>query len=206
MCFFLDILFHRCYIAYMKYTKWTLTNVEFALLQIIHEMQEVSGYEIDQLVKERGYREWAGIGTTSIYTGLEKLRKRRLVSSYIDVKKEGRGPLPKKFKITKKGKNALKKEVSAALSSCRERDRSKFDLGIAGTPLLTSKEVIAAFNKRKDLLLEITKYIKEKFVQQGAEALPFNVRVLFRHPLFHIKHEIKFMDTLIGELKEGGDR
>jgi DNA-binding PadR family transcriptional regulator len=186
----------------MEYTGWTLTNVEFALLQIIHEMQEVCGYEIDQLIKERGYREWAGIGTTSIYTGLERLRKKQIVNSYIDVKKEGKGPLPKKFKITRKGEDILREEVFAAISSCRRRDQSRFELGIAGIPLLTTMEVISALNKRKESLLKVTEHIEEKFAQQGGDALPLNVRALFKHPLSLIKCEVEFIDTLIEELNK----
>lgn len=48
-----------------------ITNVEFMLLQIICERKEASGYEINQLIKERGYREWVDMGTTSIYVGLK---------------------------------------------------------------------------------------------------------------------------------------
>jgi DNA-binding PadR family transcriptional regulator len=64
-----------------------LANVEFMLLQIICEQSDISGYEISQLVKERKYKEWADIGTTSVYVGLNKLSKKQLVSFYINIKK-----------------------------------------------------------------------------------------------------------------------
>jgi hypothetical protein len=35
-----------------------LSNVEIVLLQIIAEKEGISGYGINQIVKERGYREW----------------------------------------------------------------------------------------------------------------------------------------------------
>lgn len=34
-----------------------ITNVESILIQIIYEQKTVSGYEINHLIKERGYRE-----------------------------------------------------------------------------------------------------------------------------------------------------
>ena len=49
-----------------------LSNVELMLLEIISQAKEISGYRIGKLVEERQYRVWADIGTTSIYTGLEK--------------------------------------------------------------------------------------------------------------------------------------
>jgi DNA-binding PadR family transcriptional regulator len=94
-----------------------ISNVELMLLELICEQGETSGYKIDQLVKDRGCRIWAGIGTTSIYMGLEKLRKKHFVEFYIDTEKQGKGPSPKKFRITKEGENILKREVAETLAS-----------------------------------------------------------------------------------------
>ncbi|MEI7850022.1 MAG: PadR family transcriptional regulator, partial [Chloroflexota bacterium] len=88
-----------------------LSNVEFALLQLISEQAELSGYMISRLIEERGFREWADIGETSIYIGLEKLNKKEFVEFYIDIDKQGKGPLPKKFTLTDKGKEILKEEI-----------------------------------------------------------------------------------------------
>lgn len=48
-----------------------LSNVEMVLLQIIAELNQMSGYEINKRIEQRGYREWAKIGTTSIYVGFQ---------------------------------------------------------------------------------------------------------------------------------------
>ena len=176
-----------------------LTNVEFMLLQIICEQKEVSGYEINQLVRERGYKEWADIGTTSIYVGLNKLSKKQLVNSYIDTAKQGKGPMPRKFEITNEGKELLKQNILLALSSSRERDY-RFDLALAAILFLSVEEVSVALKKRKTFLSEAAKNINKKFESQGGKILPLNVRALFRHPLLLIKHEIEFTDSLITEL------
>lgn len=176
-----------------------LSNAEFMLLQIICERGELSGYEIDRLVKERGYREWANIGTTSIYIGLEKLKNKNLVDFYIDGKKQGRGPLPKKFKVNDEGKKVLKQEILKGLLSSRGLDR--FYLAFAATPFLTAGEVIKALQGRKQSLAEDAAKIKKIFAAQGGKKLPLNVRILFEHPLFLIKNETEFTDNLIEELK-----
>jgi len=173
-----------------------LANVEFMLLQIICEQKEVSGYEINQLVKERGYKEWADIGTTSIYVGLNKLSKKQLVNSYIDTTKQGKGPLPRKFEITNEGKELLKQMILLALSSSRERDY-RFDLALAAIPFLPTEEVLVALQKREKFLSEVAENINNKFESQGGKRLPFNVQALFRHSLSLIEHEIDFMDILI---------
>lgn len=176
-----------------------ITNVEFMLLQIIYEMKEVSGYEINQLIHERGYREWGDMGTTSIYVGLKKLNTKQLVHSYIDTTKQGKGPMPRKFKVTSHGVELLKQTTKDYLSASRERDR-RFDLAVAGMPCLTPDEVVAALQKRKDFLAQAADNIKKKFASQGGLRLPFHVQALFKHPLQLITHEIEFMDTLIKDL------
>lgn len=177
-----------------------ISNVEFMLLQIISQAREISGYEIGKLIEERQYRVWADIGTTSIYTGLEKLRGKRLVTSYLDLAKRGKGPLPRKFRLTKKGHQTLKKEIEHALSSTRERDR-RFDLALAAIPLLTPRAVVTALHKRKRFLREIAKHVDARFQSLGGESLPTNIKALFKHSMHLITHELEFVDALVVDLK-----
>ena len=179
-----------------------LSNVEFALLQLITENGELSGYEINKLIDQRGYREWADIGETSIYSGLDKLNKKELVEFYIYADKQGRGPLPKKFKLTDKGKETLKDEVLGALSTTRERDR-RFDLALASIPFITPEEAVIALSKRKEFLASESERLNNKLESQGGKNLPFHVKALFKHPLVFIDTEIVFVDELIISLKEG---
>ena len=181
-----------------KLTK--ISNVEFMLLQIIYQKVEICGYEIDKIVKMREYREWADIGRTSIYIGLEKLAKKHLVETFIDTDKKGKGPLPKKFKLNNKGEITLRNEIFNVLSSSREREK-KFDLAFAAIDILTLKEVISALRKRKIFLLEAAKKVKKKFESLGGDNLPMNIKALFKHSLYLIKNERKFLDTLMAEIK-----
>jgi DNA-binding PadR family transcriptional regulator len=180
--------------------KKTLSNVEFALLQLISENGELSGYSISRLIEERGYREWADIGDTSIYTGLEKLNNNEYVKFYVDTDKQGKGPLPKKFNLTHKGKKILKEEVVEALSATRERDR-RFDIALAAIREIAPEEAIEALEKRKLFLSTEMQRINTKFIQQDGQALPKHVRILFKHPLILIKAELKFMDEIIDTIK-----
>lgn len=176
-----------------------LTNAEFMILQLICERKEVSGYEIVHLVKERGYKEWADIGTASIYVSLNKLNTKRLVKAHLDTAKQGKGPMPKKFAITDEGQKILRQEIISALSSSRERDY-RFDLALAAISLVTAKEVVDALEQRKNFLAEIGERIKTIFDYQGGGDLPLNLQALFRHPASYIKCEIDFLDVLIKEL------
>lgn len=182
-----------------------ISNVEFMLLQLIAENQEISGYEIGKLVESRGYREWADIGSTSIYVGLDKLSKKKFVTFRLDTKKTGKGPLPKRFSLTKEGFETLKSQVLTALSAARERDR-RFDLALAALPIVRPQEATHALGQRKVILHEAAARIIGKFEADGGSRLPLHVAALFEHPLSLIEAETKFVDGLIGSLikKKGG--
>ncbi|MFH1288433.1 MAG: hypothetical protein ABII25_07030 [bacterium] len=122
------------------------------------------------------------------------------MDSFIDETKTGKGPLPKKIKLNQRGKTVLENEILNALSNTRERDK-KFDIGIAGIPFVEREKVVTSLNKRKKLLLDSYKKIENKFKSDGGEKLAFHTQAVFRHPLFLIKHEIKFIDFLIKEIK-----
>ncbi|MCP4218020.1 MAG: PadR family transcriptional regulator [bacterium] len=178
-----------------------LTNVEFSLAELIAESGEISGYDINKLIEERGYRQWADIGTTSVYLGLEKLKKKKLVRSFLDTRKKGKGPPPRKYALNESGHEVLKENVLEALSNRRERDR-RFDLGIAGLPFVRAREASGALKKRRIMLTETAEKIKEKFQKDGGENLPLHVRALFNHPLFLIRHELEFLDSLLIDLEK----
>lgn len=178
-----------------------LSNVEFVLLQIIYDRREISGYEISQIIKERGYHEWTDIGTTSTYVGLNKLSKKQLVNSYIDTEKQGKGPVPRKFTITDEGKKILLKETIAALSATRERDL-RFDLALAAISFISTEEAITALKTRKDYLVEVADTAKHKLESQREKKVPFNFFVAYYHSLILIKYEIEFMDGLLQKLLE----
>jgi len=178
-----------------------LSNVELLLLEIIEENSEMSGYGINRYIEERGYRTWAGIGLTSIYAGLEKLKKKELVFAYLETKKTGKGPFPNKFRITVKGRALLKECVKSALSESRELDRA-FGLGLAGIPSLTNEEVVECLLKRVDFLDGNHQKIKTKFKQQKKESLPIIVSFPFDHALYLLEKEKEFTKNLVAQIKK----
>ena len=177
-----------------------ISNVEFALLQLIAENGELSGYMISQLIEERGYREWADIGETSIYMGLEKLHKKELVEFYLDIEKQGKGPLPKKFTLTAQGKVILKEEILAALAATRERDQ-RFDIALAAILFVKPADALQALELRKLFLASEMQRIDNKFNQQDGLAFPKHVQILFKHPIILIKAELGFVDEVINAIK-----
>jgi DNA-binding PadR family transcriptional regulator len=183
----------------------SLSNVEFMLLQIIAQCGEISGYRINKLVEEREYRAWADIGATSVYTGLARLARKGLVRSRLDMAKKGKGPLPRRFRLTAKGQRVLREEIRRGLSSTREGSR-RFDLALAAIPVVARHEIIRALERRKRFLGRAATHVTARFRAIGGERLPINIKALFKHSLHGIRRELQFMDVLLRDVKKTKQR
>jgi DNA-binding PadR family transcriptional regulator len=179
-----------------------LTNVETALLQLIGEKKLVSGYELNILIEERGYRNWAGIGKTSIYNTLIKLEKKRFIREKFFSKKSGKGPAPKKHSLTLDGFRALKAETLEALQGSA-RGGNAFELAIASIPAAGFKKCAAALRVRAGKLESSLAELKNTFEKQGGKKLPVFVRALFERPMAMIQADLKYTRFLSEELEKG---
>ena len=194
--YLIDTIHQYWYIPPMKY----MTAPEMALLTILSEGASLSGYDINKIIDERGFREWAGIGSTSIYSGLKKLEKKNFIKLIIDSKKSGKGPLPNKFKITKQGMANLKTEIKLILSSEARKD-SKFDIALASIIILDIKEIDQALNERKEKLEKVLHKVRSgKFEKQGGLNLPPHVVLLFERNFMLLKTEIDFIEKALKDL------
>jgi DNA-binding PadR family transcriptional regulator len=187
-----------------------LSNVELMLLQLIAECGQASGYDLNKLIGRRGYREWANIGTTSVYVGLKKLQDKGLIESAAPAaEKSGKGPAPSRYAMTEAGQDALRREMIACLSATRERD-PRFDLGLVALPLVDKDEAVAALRKRLEFLESASRQIRHKYEAQGGARLPLHVGALFLHPIALIERELAFVadliDALLEETSEQSDR
>lgn len=55
-----------------------MTNAEFALISLLAEAP-LHGYGVEQVIEQRGMRQWTEIGFSSIYFLLKKLESRGLI-------------------------------------------------------------------------------------------------------------------------------
>lgn len=178
-----------------------LSNAELMLLQIIEEKGTISGYELNKLVEQREIREWADIGTTSIYVSLKKLEKKEYVSFFIDKTKTGKGPPPKKYSVSTKGKKILTNEILKSLSTSPERDK-RFDLAFNGISFLPRVVVVLAIEKRIEFLAETFERVEFIMEDQGGDNMMLHEKAVYDHRMFSISNEIEFMQRLLILLKD----
>jgi DNA-binding PadR family transcriptional regulator len=178
-----------------------LTDIELVLLQIVCQQKSISGYRINKLIDERGYRDWVEIGSTSVYLGLAKLQKKGLVKSFFDTHKEGKGPPPRQFSITEAGTEGLEAEILATLASATVSD-TRFNLGIAGMPYVTSDDALIALRQRHRNLKEHSARLKKRFTELGGSVLKLHIRAVYERSLAQTEAETNFVIELVSELEE----
>jgi DNA-binding PadR family transcriptional regulator len=109
-----------------------LTNGEFAVLSLLAEAPR-HGYEIEQMIEQRGMRNWTEIGFSSIYFLLKKLEEHGLVEPAGKATASRREP--KVFRLTEAGVEAHRDATRRALAD-PEPLYPAFLLGLANWPVL----------------------------------------------------------------------
>ena len=174
-----------------------MTNAELAILGLIVE-QPRHGYEVEQVIDERGMRDWTEVGFSSIYFLLNKLEKAGSILSHIEPA-AGRGPSRKVYHPTQKGIQVLRQGVSEALS-IPERTNSSLQLGLANLPSLQPDEVLRALRQRRQVLIGQIQGINQKWESQ--RPLPFFVDAMFDNSLTILQAELAWLDKFIQRMEE----
>ena len=173
-----------------------MTNAELAILGLVIE-QPRHGYEIEQVINERGMRNWTEVGFSSIYYLLKKLEGSGLVESHLE--QVGPGPARKVYSATAAGRQALHEAVIEALSR-PERCYQPFLLGLSHLPRIPHEAVVAALQQyRAGLQARLAE------VQEGAQRqqpLPGHVEAMFDYSQALIGAELAWIEGFIRQWEE----
>ncbi|MHA2355720.1 MAG: PadR family transcriptional regulator [Candidatus Thorarchaeota archaeon] len=103
------------------------------------------GYEINQILEERGYRNWVDIKFSSIYKALKELESKGLIKG--QKSDEKMQPSKKTYSITRKGSRLLRRQIVQCLVN-PPKANSLFDLGMSAIFQLTKEEAVDSLKKR----------------------------------------------------------
>lgn len=181
----------------MKFRVFILNNNEYMILSLIWESEKASGYQLNAKIINRGYREWADIGVTSIYKTLKKLEQMGLILGHINLNKTTQGPAAKEYAMSEKGRLLLIEETEKGLSETRERDR-RFDLALSVINILPLNNALTFIKKRRVFLEKEEKRLSGIYIAQK-QLLTFKGALLFTHTLNFLQSEIRFLDELINQ-------
>lgn len=148
-----------------------MTDAELLLLGLVAEMPR-HGYELEQVIEQRGMREWTQIGFSSIYFVLGKLEN----AGFVAAETPTGSKVKKAYSITPAGREALAKQTAEALS-CIRPTYSSVLLGMVHWPVLSHKAALAALKARGDAVArEMTRLERVRFERQP---LPDFIEALF---------------------------
>ena len=172
-----------------------MTNAELAILGLIQE-EPRHGYDIEQVIEERGMRDWAEVAFSSIYYILRKLEKRGLIRSQIG-KGPGKGPARKTYHISGLGREAWQEATLTALAT-PATGSDPFLLGLAGVDRISAVEILPALRKHLQTLQIRREEIQLKWSEEGQDN-PLNLDAVFDYSAAKLDMRIKWLEEFIGK-------
>jgi DNA-binding PadR family transcriptional regulator len=175
------------------------TSAELAILTLIAERPR-HGYEIEQLIEERGMREWTEVGFSSIYYILKKLAREGYVTGRVEAAERGLGR--NVYSLTPAGREALRASVVDSLTTPRPR-HSPLLMGLANFPSLAPGDAVAALQQYRVNLAEQLEHVQARWSSQPP--LPPFVDAMFDHTVTLIQAELGWVTRFLTQLQEGGE-
>ena len=162
-----------------------LTDSELLVLGLVAEMPR-HGYELEQVIEQRGMREWTQIGFSSIYFVLGKLEKKGLVKADTPATSKAK----KSYRMTGTGKKTLVNQTLTALNTVRPTYSSLL-MGMIHWPVLTRDQALEALQTRKEAVTkELGRLENIHFDQQP---LPDYVDTMFEYSIGRLLAEAEWI-------------
>jgi DNA-binding PadR family transcriptional regulator len=171
-----------------------VTPAELTLLGLLVERPR-HGYQLEEVIAERGIREWTEIGFSSIYYLLGRLRDRGLITE-IDPP-PARGKARRVYGPTAEGRRACARATEAAVAELRPVFPPVL-VGLANQPVIEPERLLAALDRRAAALAERIAAIG---AARGAQAeIPGFVRAIFDYTLGQLAAEQRWLAGYRAEL------
>ena len=174
------------------------TNSELAILSLLAERPR-HGYDIEQVIEQRGMRNWTEIGFSSIYYLLNKLENAGMIRSRME-SSSGKGPIRKVYELTDPGRETWQQAALVALSQ-PEPCHLPIQIGLSNLPLLPKAQALMALRAYTDTLEETKTALVTRQANQGVP-LPYQVDAMFGLSLAMIDAEIHWLKSFIAEVSE----
>lgn len=159
-----------------------LTSSEATVLGLVIERPQ-HGYDLEQVIEQRGIRQWTDIGFSSIYYLLAKLEKRGLVSV---LEASGGAKSRRVFQATRAGREAATHNTLALIAELRTRPHPLL-VGLANLPLLSEHAYAEALRTRLAQVEVRIAAVTE--AEQTQAPLPLPAREVFSYSLSLLEAE-----------------
>ncbi len=170
-----------------------MTTSELAILSLITEAPR-HGYELEQLIRERGMRNWTELAFSSIYYILDRLVQQGFATAELIPGFEGR-PNRKVFTATPAGHTTLKIEMLNALREPAANNQ-RFLLALSCQPLFPREEMLSALQARQSALSKVIEELSPH-PDHLNNSSPGHVRAMFEYSLTLLQAERSWVEDYI---------
>ncbi len=177
-----------------------LTNAELAILGLVVERPR-HGYEIEQVITERGMRDWTEIGFSSIYYVLGRLEKAGLATSS-PAPAPGRGPARRVHAATPAGFAAWQAAALRALEVPNAVGRP-FLLGLGSLAGLRSNAVVEALRAYAAALDDRRTAIEAR--RAAVSPSPWFVDALFDYGIHMLRAERTWVGAFVDRIPDDSE-
>jgi DNA-binding PadR family transcriptional regulator len=175
-----------------------MTDAELTILSLVAETPRY-GYEIQQVIDERGLREWLTIGFSSLYYILNKLERQNMLTGQLQP--DGRGPARKVYSITEAGRGVLQTAVSDLLRQPRSLG-SGFELGLANLKALKSRQVYMVLHHHHIDLKQGLEQVEKAWAKHKEEHdTSDHINALYTHSIAMMRAELEWMEAFLTDWK-----
>ncbi len=177
-----------------------MTDAELTILSLVAEGARY-GHEIQQLIDERGLREWLTIGFSSVFYILNKLEQQNLVVS--EVRSAGRTPGRKVYQVTEAGRGVLQTAVSDLLRQPRSLGAG-FELGLANLSVLKPRHVYKVLRDHQQELRQRLAAVERSWQHHQDEdgVVADHIRALYTHSIAIMQSEQQWLEAFINDWVE----
>ena len=174
-----------------------MTNAELAVLSLVAQ-QPRHGYEIEQVIEERGMRRWTEVGFSSIYFLLKKLERGAFIEGRLE--KTERGPARKVYMATPAGQEAFHAAIIEVLSVPQPSPRPLM-LGLANLPSLSIEETLTALSQYREHLTEKREILRTA-LDNKQHSHPYFVDAMFELGLMVMQAELEWVEKFTKQIQE----
>lgn len=172
-----------------------MTDAELTILSLLAEGARY-GHEVQQLIDERGLREWLTIGFSSVFYVLNKLERQKMIHG--ELRPNGHMPARKYYRLTEAGRGILQTSVSNLLREPRALG-SGFELGLANLHVLKPAQVYMVLSHHRQDLIRQIDAIRQAWARQQNDNgdIPPNISALYTHSLSRMQADIEWLTAFL---------
>lgn len=176
-----------------------LSPAEVTVLGLVVERPR-HGYDLEQVIEQRGVRQWTDIGFSSIYYLLTKLEKRGLIHV---PEAPAAAKSRRVYHATDAGREAAARNAFAFVEELRPVPQPLL-VGVANLPLLSEEQYAQAIRTRLELI-EI-RIAAIRVAEAAQSPLPPAAREVFSYSLSLLEAERQWLATRAQVPGDGQDR